>query len=95
MTQNSETLPPRPALSTYPWSRIVLTVLFLAFLWLAFWATLFVAIAQLVLRFGDSDGSDDLRSFAARLGTYMAEIVDYVGLARETPPFPFSRFPTA
>ena len=84
---------PRAAVGSYPWGRIFLTLLFFAALWLAFWAIIFLAIAQLVLRLFDADASDDLRAFAGRLGSYMGELVDYLGFARDTPPFPFARFP--
>lgn len=87
--------PSRAAFVSYPWMRVFLTIFSLALLWLAFWAVIFIAVAQLVLRLFDSDASDDLRDFAGRLGTYMGELADYVGFARDKPPFPFARFPTA
>lgn len=84
---------PRTSAGSYPWMRILFTLFFFAALWLSFWAIVFVAIAQLVLRAFDADASEDLRSFAGRLGSYMGELVDYLGFARDKPPFPFARFP--
>ncbi len=84
----------RPRLSDYPLKRLVFSVLFLALLWLGFWAALFIAIAQFAIRIFDEDASDDLRRFGARLGRFMGQAVAYMTFARVEAPFPFSRFPS-
>ena len=81
--------------SGYPFRKLLISVFLFAMLWLAFWAAVFVTIAQFVLRIFDADASGDLRSFGARLGVYMGELVAYMTFARETAPFPFAAFPKA
>lgn len=78
---------------SYPWRRLLLSILFLAILSVAFWAVVFVAIAQFAIRIFDADASADLASFGRRLGIYMAEAAAYATFGRETAPFPFSAFP--
>lgn len=79
----------------YPFRKLLISVFMLAMLWLSFWAAVFVSVAQFVLRAFDSDASQDLRTFGARLGAYMGELVAYITFARENAPFPFSAFPKA
>ena len=81
--------------SSYPWKRLLFSLLYVALLWLSLWAIVFTAIAQFVLRIFDADASDDLRAFGGRLGTYMGQMAAYVTFAREEAPFPFARFPDA
>lgn len=81
------------AASGYPFRKLLISVFLFAMLWLAFWAALFVAVAQFVLRAFDSDASEDLGRFGGRLGVYMGELVAYMTFARETAPFPFAAFP--
>lgn len=99
MSHDGQTAPrPRPlkeSVASYPWTRIFGALFFFFVLWLAMWVMILVGIAQLALRLFDADGSDDLREFSGRVGTYLGEICDYLGFAREKAPFPFSRFPTA
>lgn len=77
----------------YPFRRLLVSVFLFAMLWLAFWAALFVSVAQFVLSAFDSDASEDLSRFGGRLGVYMGEIVGYMTFAREAAPFPFASFP--
>jgi hypothetical protein len=85
----------RVSFAGYPWRRLVLSALFLAILSLVFWAVLFIAVVQFVLRVFDPDASADLATFGRRLGQYMAEMTAYAVFARENAPFPFSPFPHA
>lgn len=83
----------RPSVAGYPWRRLLLSVFFLAILSLTFWAVLFMAVVQFILRAFDEDASEDLARFGRRLGRYTAEMTSYVVFAKETAPFPFSPFP--
>lgn len=90
------TAPPSQTRSSgYPWRRLLLSALFIALLWLSFWAIAFVALAQFVIRAFDEEASGDLAAFGRRLGRYMHEIAGYVTLNQRREPFPFSRFPQA
>lgn len=90
------TAPDAPRTGTgYPFRKLLISVFLFAMFWLSFWAALFIAIAQFVLRAFDSDASQDLSAFGARLGAYMGEIVGYITFERDTAPFPFSAFPRA
>jgi len=80
---------------SYPWKRLLFSVLYIALLWLSLWAVIFIAIAQFALRIFDGDASGDLGRFGRRLGRYMAQMAAYVTLARDEAPFPFGRFPDA
>ena len=87
-------LTPAPEASTgYPFRRLLISVFLFAMFWLSFWAALFAAVAQFVMRAFDSEASQDIASFGSRLGAYMGEIVGYMTFAREVAPFPFSAFP--
>lgn len=77
----------------YPVRRLLTSVFLFALFWLAFWAALFISIAQFVLRIFDTEASADLRRFGGRLGAYIGEVVGYLTFARETAPFPFAPFP--
>ena len=87
--------PEKRAEAGYPFRRLLIAVFLFAMLWLSFWAALFAAAAQFILRAVDADASEDLGRFGGRLGVYMSEIVAYMTFARETAPFPFSGFPKA
>jgi len=87
--------PEAPTATGYPFRKLLISVLLFALFWLGFWAVLFVAIAQFILRAFDSDASGDLARFGGRLGLYLGEIVGYITFARDTAPFPFSAFPKA
>ncbi len=79
----------------YPFRKLLISVLMFALFWLSFWAALFVAIAQFVIRAFDADASEDLRQFGGRLGVYIGQIVAYMTFARDEAPFPFAAFPKA
>ena len=80
---------------SYPWKRLLFSVLYIALLWLSLWAVIFIAIAQFALRIFDGDASGDLGRFGRRLGRYMAQMAACVTPAPVEPPFPFGLFPDA
>lgn len=79
----------------YPVRRLFMAIFLFAMFWLAFWAVLFVSVAQFVLRIFDTEASADLARFGGRLGAYVGEVVGYLAFARDQAPFPFSAFPKA
>lgn len=85
---------PERAADGYPFRKLLISVFMFAMLWLTFWAALFVAIAQFVLRIFDAGASQDLRHFGGRLGVYMGQLVAYMTFARDEAPFPFASFPS-
>ena len=86
----------------FPWERLLYSIGFGIVAWCVFWVVMVLAFMQFVLVLLQSvtasvtgHPSEELKRFCLMMIQYLLELLAYITFARETPPFPFSPFPSA
>jgi hypothetical protein len=70
--------------------RLVYMVIFAIIAYSLFWLILFLAAVQFVLTWINRRPNENLRDFSGKLNAYFHGVLDFLGYASETVPFPFS-----
>ena len=91
-----------PVRTPFPWERLLYSIGFGIVAWCVFWVVMVLAFMQFVLVLLQSvtanvtgHPSEELKRFCLMMIQYLLELLAYITFARETPPFPFSPFPSA
>lgn len=70
--------------------RLVYMVIFAIIAYSLFWLILFLAAVQFVLSWINRRPNENLRDFSGKVNAYFHGVLDFVGYASDTVPFPFS-----
>jgi hypothetical protein len=62
---------------------------------MAFWAMVFLTIAQAIFILSSGNGNSELKVFTGQLSSFMKQAMDFVIFQSEEKPFPFQAFPEA
>ena len=81
-------------LNAETWLRILFILLFWVALTLIGWVLGSVVLVQALIVLCTGEINQKLASFAANLGIYLKQIVNYICFVEDEKPFPFSDFPS-
>jgi len=82
-------------LSKKHWSRLVFMLLISIVLYVAFFITWFVIIAQFTFALITGNDNDNLRRLGASLALFIRQCVSFLTYSDDIKPFPFSDWPQA
>lgn len=82
-------------LSKKHWSRLVFMLLVSVILYVAFFITWFVIVAQFIFALVTGNDNDNLRRLGASLALFIRQCVSFLTYSDDIKPFPFSDWPQA
>lgn len=82
-------------LSKKHWSRLVFMLLVSVVLYMAFFITWFVIVAQFTFALVTGNDNDNLRRLGASLALFIRQCVSFLTYSDDIKPFPFSDWPQA
>ena len=77
----------------FPWKRLVYSLVFGLFFWVAAWFALILVVVQFVIVALERKPSEDLTRVLTGFGTYLRDVLAYMSFASDQKPFPFSPLP--
>jgi hypothetical protein len=91
--------PPAPSqdlqVKSFPWERLLLSVLFAAIAWFAFWGLLFLAVIMWVLIAVSREPHLEFKRFVSIGAKYVGQCLAYVLTISNDKPFPLGPLPTS
>ena len=91
--------PPVPGqdlqVKSFPWERLLLSVLFAAIAWFAFWGLLFLAVIMWVLIAVSREPHLEFKRFVSIGARYVGQCLAYVLTISNDKPFPLGPLPSA
>ena len=89
--------PPTPvqeaAPRSFPWERLILSVLFAVIAWTAFWALLLLAAIMWILIAVSREPHPEFRRFVSAGAKYVGQCLSYVLTLSDDKPFPLGPLP--
>ncbi|MFQ5533343.1 MAG: DUF4389 domain-containing protein [Sphingomonadales bacterium] len=93
MTSPAKTRDDATDSKTAHWLRILPLIFFGIIAWLMLIASYFMAAVQFIVVIVTDEPNAQLRDFAARIGSFVHELIDYLLYRTDQMPFPFAPFP--
>jgi hypothetical protein len=100
MSQPDAAYEPQPTgrevqVRSFPWERLLLSVMYAVIAWFAFWSLLVLAVVMWVLVAFNKEPHEQFRRFVAVGAKYVGQCLSYILLISNDKPFPLGPFPSA